>query len=76
MCSLRVQEDNTQAGFVPYARAIMAHLGAHYRCSAADLIAVVAAYGSTALGSGIDAAHDNRNQAQLYVRSSACRDVV
>ena len=28
----RVQEDNTAAGFTPYARAIMAHLGDYYGC--------------------------------------------
>ena len=67
----RVQEDNTAAGFTPYARAIMAHLGEYYGCSAADLFTIVATYSPIALGAfGPDPAFDNQGLTSVFVRSS------
>ena len=54
-----LQGDNTHSGFVPYARAIIAHIGEFYGCSAADLLTIVAAYGPQGLDAPVDPAHDN-----------------
>ena len=43
-----LQGDNTHSGFVPYARAIIAHIGEFYGCSAADLLTICLLYTSDA----------------------------
>lgn len=66
-----VQEPNAQAGFTPYARAILGYMSAFYGASVGDLIATVAVFCPMAIAGddfvGRDPLFDNDNGPGVWV---------